>query len=36
VSTITAEYEVDDEQCQADLLKLVGDLEAQGLVSVTR
>ena len=36
VSTITAEYEVDNEQCTADLLKLLGDLEAQGLVSVTR
>jgi len=36
VSTITAEYEVDDEQCKTDLLRLLGELEAQGLVSVTR
>ena len=36
VSAIMAEYDVDDEQCQADLLKLLGDLEAQGLVLVTR
>ena len=36
VSAIMAEYDVDDEQCQADLLKLLGDLEAQGLVFVTR
>ena len=36
VSTIMAEYEVDNEQCKADLLKLLGDLEAQGLVAVTR
>jgi hypothetical protein len=36
VSAIMAEYEVDTEQCQADLLKLVADLEAQGLVTVTR
>ena len=36
VSTIMAEYEVDIEQCTSDLLKLLGDLEAQGLVAVTR
>ena len=36
VSTIMAEYEVDIEQCKADLLTLLGDLEAQGLVAVTR
>lgn len=36
VSTIVAEYEVGGEQCKADLLKLLGDLEAQGLVAVTR
>jgi hypothetical protein len=36
VSTITAEYEVHDEQCKTDLMKLLGDLEAQGLVTVTR
>lgn len=36
VSAITAEYEVDSEQCTADLLKLLGDLESQGLIAVTR
>ena len=36
VSTIIAEYEVDHEQCKSDLLKLLGDLEAQGLVTVVR
>ena len=36
VSAIVAEYEVDNEECKADLLKLLGDLEAQGLVAVTR
>ena len=36
VSTLIAEYEVDHEQCQSDLLKLLKDLEAQGLVAVTR
>lgn len=36
VSTIVAEYEVGSEQCEADLLKLLGDLEAQGLVAVSR
>jgi hypothetical protein len=36
VSTIMAEYEVDTEQCTADLLKLLGDLEAHGLVSIQR
>ena len=36
MSTIVAEYEVDAAQCEADLLKLLGDLEEQGLVTVTR
>ena len=36
VSTIMAEYEVDNEQCKSDLLTLLGDLEAQGLVAVMR
>ena len=36
VSTIMAEYEVDIEPCTTDLLKLLRDLEAQGLVAVTR
>ena len=35
-STIVAEYEVGGDQCEADLLNLVADLEAQGLVSVSR
>lgn len=35
-ATIVAEYEVDRERCEADLVKLLGDLEAQGLVSVFR
>lgn len=34
--TIVAEYNVTDEQCAADLLTLVGDLERQGLVAVVR
>jgi len=36
VSALMAEYEVDDEQCKADLLKLLADLEEQELVAVTR
>ncbi len=36
VSTIMAEYQVEIEQCTTDLLKLLGDLEAQGLIAVTR
>jgi len=36
VSAIVEEYEVDSAQCEADLLKLLQDLEAQGLVAVTR
>lgn len=35
-STIVAEYEVDRERCEADLVKLLGDLEAQRLVAITR
>ena len=35
-SAITAEYEVDAARCEADLLKLLGDLEEQGLVTVIR
>ena len=36
VSDIVEEYEVDSDRCEADLLKLLQDLEAQGLVAVTR
>ena len=36
VATIVAEYEVETGKCETDLLKLLGDLEAQGLVSVAR
>jgi hypothetical protein len=36
VSAIATEYEVDAARCEADLLKLLGDLEEQGLVAVTR
>ncbi len=36
VSTIVAEYEVESERCAADLVKLLGELESQGLVSVSR
>ena len=36
VSAIATEYEVDATRCQADLLKLLGDLEEQGLVTVIR
>lgn len=36
VSTIVAEFDVGGERCEADLLKLIGDLEGQGLVSVSR
>jgi hypothetical protein len=32
---ITAEYDVSEEQCAADLLALVARLEGQGLVTVT-
>ena len=35
-SMIVTEYEVDAVRCEADLLKLLGDLEEQGLVTVTR
>ncbi len=35
-ATIVAEYEVDRERCEADLVKLLGELEAQGLVGVSR
>ena len=35
-STILAEYEVEAARCEADLLKLLGDLAEQGLVTVTR
>ena len=36
VSVIVAEYEVDAARCEGDLLKLLGDLEEQGLVTVIR
>jgi hypothetical protein len=36
VAAIVAEYEVGQEKCEADLLKLVADLKAQRLVSVSR
>lgn len=36
VSAIVEEYEVDSARCEADLLKLLHDLEAQGLVAVAR
>ena len=32
---IVAEYEVAEEKCSADLLALVGDLEKQGLVTLS-
>ena len=35
-STIVSEYEVGRTQCEADLLKLIGDLDAHGLVSSSR
>lgn len=36
VSAIVEEYEVDSARCEADVLKLLKDLEAQGLLAVTR
>lgn len=36
VTTIVAEYEVGKEQCETDLAKLIGELETQGLVIVSR
>jgi hypothetical protein len=36
IMAIAAEYEVDAARCKADLLKLLGDLEEQGLVTVIR
>ena len=33
--TIVAEYDVAEDHCSADLLKLVGDLEQHGLVSIS-
>lgn len=33
--TILAEYDVTENDCSADLLKLVGDLEQHGLVNVS-